>query len=399
MRVVESLVSRFRRVTSSGTYVPQIDGLRFIAIIIVLVFHSGLKAFTHVPPDSSATQWLSAHQPNGSAGVELFFFISGMIISFPFLNHHPPTIQKFYLRRLYRLEPPYVLTLLMCYIALDVAKIKPHGAIQFEQQSVPLGASFFASLVYLHGTIFGTAPRLNPPLWSLEIEVVFYLLAPALLAVYLRLRRPRTRLLIAFSAVLLSIILQVFLVEQDTSWYFRFPSHMYGFFLGVAVGDWVSQVDQFYSRRGPVYDVIWILALTGLLFTACFQSESMSSIWHGGLLILRAASIVGLFIGSAWGPVGSRITGSLPLSLVGGACYSLYLVHVPVITACAGPLFKIVRPNDSIIAWIVGVTVLTAASAFVGLIFFIFVERPCMNPQWPSSLGRRIRGFWVTGVR
>jgi peptidoglycan/LPS O-acetylase OafA/YrhL len=176
--LLRQIPQRLRRVTSSGSYVPQIDGLRFVAIFLVIIYHSAARGLKYYEPQGAGELAVVKYLPMGQAGVELFFFISGLIIAYPFLSGKPPSLGNFYKRRLLRLEPPYMITLLLCFLALGVLGLKPEAAPQFAQQQEPLWQSFLTSIFYLNGTLYGTAPRLNPPLWSLEIEIFFYLLAP-----------------------------------------------------------------------------------------------------------------------------------------------------------------------------------------------------------------------------
>src|SRR5215470_3611838 len=93
------LPRRLGRVTSRGDYVPQIDGLRFLAILPVLFYHAGLRG-ARISPDPTVNEALmSAWLPMGGLGVSLFFFISGYIIAYPFLSGRAPRLADFYKRR------------------------------------------------------------------------------------------------------------------------------------------------------------------------------------------------------------------------------------------------------------------------------------------------------------
>src|SRR6266700_536187 len=112
----------FSRVTSSGVVIPEIDGLRCVAILWVLGFHI----------DGEYIKVMGARFPGqiqGSAfhgllvtwdfGVQLFFVISGFILGLPFVRHHwngspKPRLGQYYLRRVTRIEPPYVINLILC---------------------------------------------------------------------------------------------------------------------------------------------------------------------------------------------------------------------------------------------------------------------------------------------
>ena len=113
---------QLRRITSSGSWVPQIDGLRFVAIVSVLLFHiAGQMAERsgHAVAIQPRYGLLTLLIGNGDRGVLLFFVISGTILARPFLRQHRlggkrVAIGAYYLRRVTRLEPPYILCLFLC---------------------------------------------------------------------------------------------------------------------------------------------------------------------------------------------------------------------------------------------------------------------------------------------
>jgi peptidoglycan/LPS O-acetylase OafA/YrhL len=178
-----SIAGRFlahiSRETSSGRFIPEMDGLRFAAIGMVILFHlsgyliakSPFYGTAHPPSD-----WLAQAAVVGFRGVELFFVISGFILGLPFAAHYlkgtaPVSLRKYYLRRLTRLEPPYIVALLLLFVlAVGIEGARP--------------ASFYphlaASLFYLHSLIYGTFSPAMGVAWSLEIEVQFYMLVPLL---------------------------------------------------------------------------------------------------------------------------------------------------------------------------------------------------------------------------
>jgi peptidoglycan/LPS O-acetylase OafA/YrhL len=116
---------------------------------------------------------------HGYRGVNLFYVISGFILGVPFAEHRllgqpPVSLPRYFLRRLTRLEPPYVLNLLICAALLlatgsSIAGLLPH---------------FAASAFYVHNLWYGEQSLINPVAWSLEIEVQFYCLAPLLAVLF-----------------------------------------------------------------------------------------------------------------------------------------------------------------------------------------------------------------------
>ena len=143
-------LEKFRRITSSGFYLPQVDGLRFLAIFMVV-------CIAHIPNFINqkffngqfikSDYWVQ-FSLNGVFGVQFFFIISGFVLGHFFAkkyikNNEKPGLKNYYLRRLTRMEPPYFLALLIFFIAL-VFVIKKY-------EPGELLPHFFASFFYLCG--------------------------------------------------------------------------------------------------------------------------------------------------------------------------------------------------------------------------------------------------------
>ena len=121
---MSTFFEKFRRVTASTNYQPEIDGLRFVALFMVVVL-------MHIPhyinQEFHSNEWVKSRYwytfvTDGGNGVVLFFMISGFILSLPFAQMHLKKIQTislrwYYLRRLTRLEPPYLIALSILFLA------------------------------------------------------------------------------------------------------------------------------------------------------------------------------------------------------------------------------------------------------------------------------------------
>src|SRR5215470_18752753 len=211
---VDWLAGKLSRVTSSGELIPEIDGLRFIAISTVL-FHHLLAMFLfnsgRNPEVRTFAEWRAAADLSwlvmpaycGHFGVNLFFVISGFILALPFAKRAfnkqaAPELKSYYLRRVTRIEPPYLLCLIVIFL------------IHWEQsgEGLRLIPNLIASLFYSHGLVYGRESLINGVTWSLEIEIQFYLLVPLLVKVF-RLPNARTR-----RALLTSLIVGFGLLSQ-----------------------------------------------------------------------------------------------------------------------------------------------------------------------------------------
>ncbi len=402
--MIPGLLSRLRRVTSSGTYVPQIDGLRFLAILPVLFFHAGLRAARISPDPIGNEKLMVSWLPTGGLGVSLFFFISGYIIAYPFLSNRAPRLADFYKRRLLRLEPPYIVAMLGCYFILS--HYTPAHAPNFDFTQAPLWQSLLASLTYTHGIIFGYNPKLNPPAWSLEREMQFYLLAPFLIYAYTRVKNVRARAW--FGSVACLVLLVLGEIIQNGPVYEHPLRHTllaesYGFCLGILVCDYSVRVQPFQQAARRSFDACLVLGYIGLLATGVSEvriEDVRSSDPDFALAaaiansLARALCILLVFAGAARGRAGRVILATPWITLLGGACYSIYLVHLPVMHFEAEIIARIFRPESLVLSAILCWAFLIPAAMAAGLIFYVLVERPCMRRDWPSDLARAIKGYW-----
>lgn len=384
---------RYGRVTRPGTYVPQIDGLRFLAIALVVFYHAAFRAERAVVPADQLQEGLYAFIPNGVAGVELFFFISGYIIAYPFLSGAKPTLAAFFRRRLTRLEPPYLLALLLCFLAVTLAGGSVGYAPQFEKSDVSFTQSFLASTVYLHGLLFGAPPRLNPPMWSLEIEIQFYLLAPLIIAGYLKLGQRARRLAVGLALCLLLILVQGTVPRIWPAMHYTVLCNGYAFLLGIVFCDHAVATQPFQRPPERRFDLAF---LAGMALFALSAATWYPWVQHpvSGLanLLLRAVSIMLLYVGASRGDLARRFLGLPWLAFLGGACYSIYLVHVPLMQVAGTIAFRLTHPQDFGTAFLVAMLVLVPVSVLGGLVYYLLIERPCMRHDWPRRLWARVSG-------
>src|SRR5208282_2725980 len=174
---------RLRRITTSLAYRPEIDGIRFVAILSVIIYHLAGDILRRSPAGydtSLSSNWLFWFTQNLNFGVQLFFVLSGYVLALPFAEHFlggqpPRNLKRYFVRRLTRLEPPYVLALIFLFVLKLVA-----GRGTF----TGLIPHLFASIFYLHNQIYAEPSSIDFVAWSLEIEVQFYILAPFLAAVF-----------------------------------------------------------------------------------------------------------------------------------------------------------------------------------------------------------------------
>lgn len=178
----EFIQSKFRRVTSNNSFIPEIDGLRFVAIVSVVLYHSWGSVVVKGGWSGYSGNIFTSIVSHGFQGVEIFFAISGFILCLPFANHYihkkdKISLSKYFIRRVTRLEPPYFVAIIGMVLVLSflgktaLSNELPHT---------------LASLIYAHNFIFHQVnPILGGVTWSLEIEIQFYLLAPFLTRLFI----------------------------------------------------------------------------------------------------------------------------------------------------------------------------------------------------------------------
>jgi peptidoglycan/LPS O-acetylase OafA/YrhL len=363
---------QLRRITSSGRFVPEIDGLRFAAITSVVVYHlhGFVLAAGALPAAQDSFRTIAGH---GYRGVNLFYVISGFILGLPFAAHHlkgKPAVplESYFLRRLTRLEPPYIVNLLICF-ALLVAS----GASAWA-----LAPHLGASLLYVHSLWFGHQSVINPVAWTLEIEVQFYCLVPVLASIFL-VRSKLARRTVLVGVILLAGIAQIFYWDGPERIKLTICYAIQFFLTGLLLAD-VYVVD-WNERPSPQ----WRWDLVSLLCWPLIFVPGDRSVWVY-LPFLMLAAYVAAFKGVLF----NRLFRNKFITAVGGMCYTIYLFHYQLITAVLR-FSKRLHPGGSFDAYFaVQLLVYAPILLLISCFYFALVERPCMARDWPRRLYHRI---------
>jgi len=351
---------RIARPQPGQAFVPQIDGLRFVAILAVLLYH--MQGFVEANGDMQgirARDALHTLMSTGYFGVPLFFAISGYIIARPFLGEQGVSLRRYFVRRLTRLEPPYFINLLLIFVL----------KVWFLNAAFPeLLPHLLASLVYAHGPIYGTHSEVNGVAWSLEIEWQFYLLAPFALAALTRATGALRHCLLA-AAILLG------------GWAFQMASEVsprvslsllcyFGFFLA---GVWVALLDhegRFKQVRGATFDAIALLA-SFLILAVLLAGKGAPPLLPLLTFLLVIGSLRGRWVG--------RFLGWWPIHCVGAMCYTIYLYHFFVISALGRTVLTVLPsslPESAVLpVFALAVVPLTLVACALP---YLLIERPFM---------------------
>jgi peptidoglycan/LPS O-acetylase OafA/YrhL len=362
-------LNKFKRITYSTSYLPEIDGLRFLAIFsVVAIMH-----ITHYMDEKFYGNELIKNNywknfaMEGGHGVALFFVISGFILSLPFAkwrlnNEKKVSLKKYFLRRVTRLEPPYIIALLIFFIAhvwvldrFSIGELLPH---------------FFASATYLHYIIYHSFSPILPIAWSLEVEVQFYVLAPLFFLIFLI--RPKTIRWMLSSAIILFGAFYWY-GEQNVVHVFRY---IYLFFCGVLLADmYCSKAIMF--RNQLLGLIAGLCSLLGYFFIPSLHNMA-------GYLVKIACIFILVHTVLSNGYM-KRIFSSKLIIIIGGMCYSIYLLHLAVISFVGQLLVRsgIDVANKSLVVPFALVFIFSVL--VVSAVYFILIEKPFMKP---IGLGR-----------
>jgi len=314
-------------VTKRGIqYIPAIDGLRAIAVIAVMLYHLGVS-------------WI----PGGFLGVDLFFVISGYVITRLLLDSIQERggldLRDFYLARIRRLLPPLVFMIVLTSIFIGLWA--PDTTKKFLTDApFSLTGAMNWWLVFNHQDYFQASGR--PPLlqhtWSLAVEAQFYLLWPLILLIVLKYLGkkliPAAAMIIAATSgvalMLVSFQLDAANSSKVSHVYFGTDTHSIGLFLGAALAvSWIPQNFnlQVTRRAQDFIDGIGVFGFIGILSTFFLIDETKPTLYK---IAFPLAGLFGTAILISIVHPASRFAPLLrnkALLWIGERSYAIYLWH------------------------------------------------------------------------
>jgi peptidoglycan/LPS O-acetylase OafA/YrhL len=334
-------------------YRPEVDGLRALAILPVVLFHYRVPHFS-----------------GGFVGVDIFFVISGYLITSLIAGEMADgrfSIVQFYERRIRRIFPA-LFAMLAAATAVAAFIFFPADLVRYAR-SLLATAGFASNFEFWQEAgYFDVASDQKPllHLWSIAVEEQFYLLFPA----YLLLLGKSSRIRIAGVAfvLILSFVFSVWGVKHaPEAAFYLLPSRAWELMLGAVLA--LPFMPQIASRI--VRDAI---AATGLALIAVSVVSLTSAMPFPGALALLPCAGAGLVIYGTEGANGvvGRLLSIRPLVFVGLISYSLYLWHWPLYVFARYVLFRELSPAET--------AVLIAISFVLAGLSWRFVERPFRRP-------------------
>ena len=368
-----------------GTHVPALDGLRGLALLLVVLFHHGFG-------------WARG----GFVGVSVFFALSGYLVTSLLMEHHGRTgsigYRRFLARRARRLVP----ALLVVVPATAIGWMALRGATSTADLHGDVVAGITASSNWWYvvdGTSYAELFREPSPLlhlWSLAVELQLYTVWPVLLLVILRAVCSGPGRVAAVSA--LTGLCAALTLAQPSGDLVYYGTHVRAaeFLFGAIVAAWCAAAPAAHSRmvrarRWGSRLAPW-LALMAVDFASTTLGKS-SPMWdRGGLSAVGALSAV-MVVGALGGGAFARMLAFAPLAALGRWSYGIYLVHWPVFVFCTADRTGLSDPATFALR--------LAITAALTWLLAVLVEGPVRSGRLlrrPLTAGFAASGFVAVGL-
>ncbi len=340
-------------------YRPEIDGLRALAVIPVVLFHAGIAGFS-----------------GGFVGVDIFFVISGYLITSIILNEQQKdsfTLAGFYERRARRILPALMLVVLLSAVAAWYLLL-PAELVDFGESLASVGVFASNILFWTQSDYFATTSEFIPLLhtWSLAVEEQFYLIFPVFMIFTLAWTKTKRLSVLTLVAILSLIFCEWAWRNAPEANFFLAPSRVWELMAGVLCAFYLQQA------RDPKLLIRQLASLAGLLmlvYSIAFLDKSIPFPSLYALIPVVGTVLIILFTDKNT-LVGKIL--SLPFIVgVGLISYSAYLWHQP--------LFVFARLNsmdELSVMTLLGLSILAFIMAFIS---WRWVEKPFRNRNWLSQ--------------
>jgi peptidoglycan/LPS O-acetylase OafA/YrhL len=356
---------------ASHHFRPDIEGLRALAVLPVVLFHIGIAGFS-----------------GGFIGVDIFFVISGFLITMSLdkdIGRGVYSIATFYVRRIRRIVPAYVVLICvtsLCAVALQLpADLKDYGS------SMAATAVYASNVAFWRdsGDYFGVKSELQPLLhtWSLSVEEQFYIVFPIALAAVARLGDRRWTKLAVGACFLASLALGIRLTQTaPVASFYLLPGRAWELLAGALLALGIAGV----PRRAVIAETasatgLLLIVLPVFLYSAQTPFPGLAAIPP----VLGAALILYAGMGARTTLVARLLSHPLP-RFFGLISYSLYLWHWPIIVFLRYVFFDL---DPALKLAILPLAVVAATLSWR------FVEQPFRRPRAPAT-PRRL--FLVTAA-
>lgn len=336
-----------------------LDGLRGLAALAVMALHVWMYTDANYPAPGR-TDLLDRVVGELRLGLVFFFVLSGFLLAEPWARGRPPALGRYALRRVARVVPAYWAALVGSLLILHGSG---HGR-EIALHDIPKFVLFVSNLFE------ETRTQLDPPMWSLHVEVSFYVVLPLIGLALVRARRP---LLVSLALIAAGLVWTTTAALREwppeTTW--TLPTYLGAFSCGIAAAT-------VRPKGGLTPFIVAAAGVAAVLVNAAWHSGGTGTLGHAVGDLPAAAGFGALAWALSARP--SRVLGAWPLRGVGTISYGLYLWHFPVMYA--------LQLHDRFperflpaMAYVAPITFALALASWLGL------ERPAI--RWSARAFRR----------
>lgn len=351
-------------------YLPSIDSLRAIAVIAVIIYHIDAN-----------------YLPGGFLGVDLFFVLSGYLISSLIIKEYKSTgtvnLYNFYVRRARRLLPAvyFMITVVLIIITLfnGVLLKKSYLDALFGYIYSSNWWYIFHKLDYFDS--FGSQSPFKH-LWSLAIEEQFYMFFPLIFLIFNRKSKSNNSnsklnknfIYVVLSLILVSLIAHILLfdINNINRIYFGTDTRAFSLLVGV-VGAILYPMDRLSERTtkkdNMIYSIVSLVSILVLIGIMINTSEYNTWLYRGGFLLVAVIGLIIIISSGRQYTFMSKLLSFKPFVFIGKISYSLYLWHFPILVVTT-PVSEIGNPNLFYVALRIVLIFLVATGSYM------FVETP-----------------------
>ena len=368
-------------------YLPSIDSLRAIAVIAVIIYHIDAN-----------------YLPGGFLGVDLFFVLSGYLISSLIIKEYKSTgtvnLYNFYVRRARRLLPAvyFMITVVLIIITLfnGVLLKKSYLDALFGYIYSSNWWYIFHKLDYFDS--FGSQSPFKH-LWSLAIEEQFYMFFPLIFLIFNRKSKSnngnsklnKNFIYVVLSLILVSLIAHILLfdINNINRIYFGTDTRAFSLLVGV-VGAILYPMDRLSERTtkkdNMIYSIVSLVSILVLIGIMINTSEYNTWLYRGGFLLVAIIGLIIIISSGRQYTFMSKLLSFKPFVFIGKISYSLYLWHFPILVVTT-PVSEIGNPNLFYVTLRIVLIFLVATGSYM------FVETPIRKLGFVNYINLLFKGI------
>ena len=355
---------------NKSKYLPSIDSLRALAVLAVIIYHVDVN-----------------YLPGGFLGVDLFFVLSGYLISSLIIKEHKNTgsvnLYNFYIRRARRLLPAVYF---MITVGLVVMVLFNEVLLRKSHLDAIFGYIYSSNWWYIFHKLdyFDSFGAQSPfkHLWSLAIEEQFYMIFPLLFLLVNRKKKSKDGtyklnknfLYVVLGLILVSLIAHILLfdINNISRIYFGTDTRAFSLLVGV-VGAILYPMERLHAKvtlqQNLIYSVVSLVSIATLITVMIYTSEYNTWLYRGGFLLVAILGLIVIISSGKQHTLMSRLLSFKPVVFIGKISYSLYLWHFPILVLTT-PVAEVGNPNIYLVILRVVLTFVVA------IVSYVFVETP-----------------------